>query len=199
MKRRTPTGTGANVRVWHLQRRTIAHLLLLSLLLIVFPATAIAQCMQTRSFSEEDPPVFCPIGSAVKGVACYGPYCDNKRLTCCPYTSAYDGTVSNGWSAWFSEEGASQGRNRQSTDIGFVSGMACRGRYCDEVRLNFMLSAQARNAGQCMWTERFSEETGGGRSNAMQCPGEHFVSGVECDGPWCDNLRLYCCRLERAR
>jgi hypothetical protein len=183
----------------HPKKRMLSRLVLLSFLLIAFPLAASAQCIQTRSFSEEDPPVFCPTGFAVKGVACYGRYCDSKRLTCCPYTSTFDGTVSNGWSTWFSEEGASQGRNRQSTNVGFVSGIACRGRYCDELRLNFMISAQGRNVGQCAWTDSFSEETSGGRSNVMQCPGDHFVSGIQCDGGWCDNLRLYCCRLAGTR
>jgi len=167
--------------------------LVILLLLTVLHVGVSAECMSTRRFSEESSPVFCPNSFAVKSIACYGSFCDDKQLTCCRYAPGYDRSATNGWSSWFSDEGREDGTNQQYTQSGFVSGMACSGKYCDNLRLNYLRSANFSNTGACEWTSSFSEE-----QRSMSCPGDAFVSGLRCQGRYCDNLQLYCCQL-RAR
>jgi hypothetical protein len=44
--------------------------------------------------------------------------------------------------------------------------------------------------GTCYWTGWFSEEQG-----PRYCAMDRYVVGMECDGKYCDNVRLYCCEL----
>lgn len=148
--------------------------------------TAVAQCYSTPWFSEErEASAFCQPGYAVRGIICSGGYCDNKRLTCCAYTNGYDPSARYWWSQWFSEEAPSQ----VISGIGFVSGVGCRGGWCDNLRLNFFSSNLIRNNGQCHFSRMFSEEP----PASANCGGGEFVSGVRCTGPYCDNLELWCC------
>lgn len=153
---------------------------------VLAPGAAAAACYETGWFSEEGKAsAFCRPGYAVRGLACKGRYCDNKKLTCCSYATGYDRTAKFWWSPWFSEERS----GRATTRAGFVSGIACRGRYCDNLRLNYLYSSRTRNNGQCRFTPSFSEE---GRASAS-CRNNEFVAGIRCSGNYCDNLRLQCC------
>jgi hypothetical protein len=140
-----------------------------------------------RAFSEEDPPSTCPNGYALRGVICSGSYCDNKRLICRRYTGTYDPTARYRWSRWFSDEG----RNEEVSSSEAVSGIACSGRYCDNIQLRFLNTRQITNRGDCGWTRAFSEEQKRG-----ECPDGKLVFGVRCKGRYCDNLYLYCCAAE---
>ena len=175
---------------------TIFALFLLTLISVVHGAGA-DDCVPSRSFSEEQPPSYCPSGYVVKGISCYGRYCDNKTLKCCRYTRTYDRSAAFGWSSWFSEESDRVRRNYAITELGFVVGVACRGAYCDDLRLNFMRSPNLQNLRQCYWTGEFSEEQQ--RGNTRECGSGYFVSGIKCTGPYCDNLNLYCCRARSAQ
>lgn len=148
---------------------------------------AAAACYLTSWFSEEgNASAFCQPGYAVRGIFCSGANCDNKRLNCCDYAgSGYDRSVNFWWSQSFSEESPGQA----VSSAAFVSGMACKGSYCDNLRLNYFSSNLVQNNGQCRFTPRFSEEGAGSAS----CAGNEFVAGVRCTGGYCGNLELWCC------
>lgn len=93
---------------------------------------------------------------------------------------------SHKWSNWFSEENPNQAVNAS----GFVSGLACHGKYCDNIRLEFLWSPYLRNSGDCYWTDYFSEEFRG----YMGCQSNSYVSGIQCRGAYCDDIRIRCCR-----
>lgn len=137
-------------------------------------------------FSEEQRPASCPRGQAVKGIECSGRYCDNKRLYCCDYTNGgrVDKYARFKLSDWFSEEKNGRAINRD----GFVSGLACKGRYCDNLRITFVESRSLTNRGQCERTDWFSEEEG-----FRECPRGKFAAGIYCAGRYCDDIKLYCC------
>ena len=52
------------------------------------------------------------------------------------------------------------------------------------------LVANSNTHGTCVWTSWFSEEKG-----SMFCASGEFVAGMECSGSYCDNVRLWCCKL----
>ena len=148
------------------------------------PGQAWAQaCFWTDSFSEENPPSICPAGHAVKGIRCDGRNCDRKRLQCCRYMSGFDRTASYRWSQWVSEERPGREVSRDE----FVSGLACQGRYCDNLRIRYVRSERLQNSERCRRTAAFS-------SGAEEvCKAGEFVAGLECRGSYCAELRLYCC------
>ena len=163
--------------------------LLLVLVLLAFTDHAQAQCYETDWFSEEgQASAFCRNGYAVKGVRCGGGWCDNKRLQCCRYTGGTDRQAQFQWSRRFSEEGP---ENYAITRSGYVAGLSCYGRRCDDLMMNFLYSPAMRNSGRCRFMPPFSEEQG-----LRSCPGQAFVSGIRCSGGWCDNLSLYCCERQ---
>lgn len=146
--------------------------------------------------SEENSPAVCRNGFALAGIACQGPYCDNKTLICRSYTRI-DRSAAYQWSDWFSEEGADGGRNQVEASSGFVTGIGCSGAYCDNLRLQLLVeSGTLSNSGDCNWRPRaFSEEPNPRSEDA--CPSGQFVAGIRCTGGYCDNLRLLCCRAIR--
>jgi hypothetical protein len=147
---------------------------------------AFAYCYLSDWFSEEGKAsAFCKPGYAVRGVLCSGRHCDNKRLRCCDYAGVYDRSTRFWWSPWFSEEGEGQ----FLSSAGFVSGIACSGAYCDNLRLNYFSSSLVRNNGQCRFTRPFSGEG----SASGNCGDNEFVAGCRCSGPYCGNLELWCC------
>ncbi len=42
------------------------------------------------------------------------------------------------------------------------------------------------------WTDWISEEDGQGLRDGAHCSGGQVAIGFDCDGPFCDNVRLYC-------
>jgi hypothetical protein len=101
------------------------------------------------------------------------------------------------WSdRWISEEGSDEGRNADQTDAGFVTGIGCSDRYCDDVNLEFLTSPSLQNAGQCSFQPFFSEEGSSTGDNQDMCPEGHFVAGLACRDSYCDDISLYCCRAE---
>lgn len=85
-------------------------------------------------------------------------------------------------SGWFSEEEAA----KVECDEGYaVSGMACRGRYCDDVRLR--CAAVELGAERLRDSPLISEEKG---KNSWEAPPGYVVVGAKCDGKYCDNVTL---------
>ena len=73
-----------------------------------------------------------------------------------------------------------------------IAGVACSGRYCDNIRLecrqyldNNALIVTSH------WTGWFSDEN----VRSAYCPNDMVVNGVQCSGRYCDNMRLQCGRM----
>ena len=88
----------------------------------------------TRWFTDGDPSwADCPSGMLVNEFQCKGRYCDDVRLQCGRLSGDYRVDLSDVKTAnWFSEEEG----ERLCPDGYYVFGMACRGRYCDGIKLN---------------------------------------------------------------
>jgi hypothetical protein len=168
---------------------TIILTLILSYLIPLY-VSANNECIQLSEVSEEYPPALCPDGFVVKGIQCKGGYCDNKILTCCPYmpdSNVDNNVISQSWSEYFSEEPP----NQYTTD-GFISGLACNGKLCDNISLRTFTSSSLKNIGQCYFGPSFSEENNG----HYECRHDFYMSGLWCRGGYCDNISLYCCRAK---
>ena len=145
------------------------------------------RCTYMPKFSEEgDSSQRCPSGYALSGMTCFGHYCDDKVLRCCPYLEGRsDGSARNYQTRWISEEPP----NNQVDTQWFLNGLTCRKNYCDDISPHQFESARLVNIGYCTYTDWFSEESG-----PRRCPAGKFVAGIACQGDYCDNLRLKCCR-----
>ena len=84
------------------------------------------------------------------------------------------------WTAYYSEEGG------EALCNGLVTGMRCRGKYCDDVSLECDQSTLGDTYSHS-WTKYFSEETGG-----LICGGEGYITGVKCQGKYCDDVSIRC-------
>lgn len=141
----------------------------------------------TRYTSEEFPPITCEQTSMITALGCAGRYCDNVRIYCTP-TGLAGGDTS--WSSYFSEETGGAGNRRFCGDRQWMVGVACRGRYCDDVSIQCRYFANTAPTG-CYWTGWISEEGGGTLYFGLG----YYARGMECQGSYCDNKRLYVCRL----
>ncbi len=137
--------------------------------------------------SEEYPPLTSSNGYLIDGFFCSGGYCDNtyirNRLVNRNYGHSY-------WTSFFSEEATN---NRICSGANeFVTGVACKGSYCDNVSLQCTaLTNGNHNSGNCQWTPSFSEEEG-----SQYLPAGYYAVGMQCLGSYCDNKRIWACRLE---
>ncbi|RYZ56386.1 MAG: DUF946 domain-containing protein [Proteobacteria bacterium] len=72
-------------------------------------------------------------------------------------------------------------------DNGLVTGLACSGRYCDNVSLQ--CSDNQATEGRD-WSPYFSEENNEGYT----CPNGEFIQSVRCSGKFCDNVSVRCAK-----
>jgi hypothetical protein len=150
--------------------------------------------------------------AAAVGFGCSGKYCDNVRLLCetLPFGATPDYTTSY-WTSLFSEETdgfstwSSEGWYHYDGDNyevchatdnypGFVTSILCNGSYCDNIALQCV---QAKKSGgipvhvtSCGWTGWYSEEQG-----SVDFGYNRYITGVECQGSYCDNKRFYVCSM----
>jgi hypothetical protein len=139
--------------------------------------------------SEETGAAICASGFAMQGLTCYGEYCDNMVLTCCPYLPNSDGNAYTEWSYWISEENP----NNFYSSSGFVNGIECNHDFCDNVRLSILHSPNLPNLGQCQQLPAVSEESW---KQSQQCQNGWFVAGMTCMGEYCDDVSITCCRAK---
>lgn len=143
----------------------------------------------TDRFSEEGKGYqWCAYGYAMKGIQCTGRYCDNKRLLCASYMTAEDQQAKYGWYGWLSEESS---RNSYYSTSRFFSGLACSGKYCDNIAFELLSSPYLENLNQCRTRPYISEEQRG-----ESCQEGQFVAGIQCSGKYCDNVSLICCNAK---
>jgi hypothetical protein len=143
-------------------------------------------CVWLDYVSEETSYARCPSGFAVKGLNCSGDYCDNKELYCCPYYHTNDTEAENSYSSWFSEEN----NGSYQTGSKFISGLGCKGDYCDNIRVRILDTPKLSNDGQCFNMPQISD----GSNSESKCPEGYLGAGLSCSGNWCDNISLRCCR-----
>lgn len=133
-------------------------------------------------------PAICPKSSIASGLNCQGRYCDNISLTCSGDYRHLDGLES--WTHYFSEESLTVSNSNICPDNKFLSGIRCRGRYCDELSLrcsNFLGAIR----GTCHWSDWFSEE-----DESINAPLGSYIAGIECRGSYCDDKRAYFCQTQ---
>jgi hypothetical protein len=171
-----------------------------ALLLFAPLSTGAEDCTVLPPISDETPRAQCPARYAVSGIKCHGDWCDDISLTCCRYMpdTDEDGQPIGGgapqesdWSQkWFSEE---EGSLARPTHEALVSGLQCRGDFCDSLRM--LTHSPFAIAGEpCTWLEAVSEE----QSQGAKCPSGYFVNNLRCSGRYCDNLALQCCAARDA-
>ncbi|MEK8017461.1 MAG: hypothetical protein VSS75_011385 [Candidatus Parabeggiatoa sp.] len=155
-------------------------------------------CFTTPWFSEEDSArEACDLeegksGYAVRGMNCKGSYCDDKQLYCCADGLLPLDPQNRIDSPYFSEEGSGSYLDKTRAMIG----LACTGRYCDNISMTMQGFYTDPPPIKEFWTQGwFSEERGYDRCqrNGTEMG---FVVGLACDGRYCDNLKLSCATYE---
>ncbi|MCI5127199.1 MAG: hypothetical protein D3907_01590 [Candidatus Electrothrix sp. AUS3] len=146
-------------------------------------------------FSEEDGPsasLTFACGSGINGVGCAGRYCDNVSVFCASGSKITDDGSTTG--EWFSEESKVFKCDESMNMI--AVGMACKGRYCDELRLS-CASLVGREMTKCGWyhrngKKRFSEE-----DDRVKFGKDNLLVGMKCDGKYCDSKQYYVCKTQK--
>lgn len=149
---------------------------------------------------------YCDAGLVATAIQCQGEYCAEIRGDCFTPLPSLTGTSYN-TSAYSEEDGrfyCSPGYVVRGFD---VSGWDNRG---DNISLNCAQVSTSWEEDTCTWTDWFSEElmntppadqdppTTGYAGDYVYCPTNAYIHGMECDGGWCDNMRLYCCTYQIA-
>ena len=96
------------------------------------------------------------------------------------------------WTGWFSEEKRSWTSCPRNY---FVYRINCKGRYCDNKRLQ--CAPMNNNAGITVeskfhYSSWFSEEQG-----PNSCPMDYYLVAMRCSGRYCDNLKFKCQKASR--
>lgn len=143
--------------------------------------------MWSIGVSEETNPAYCAKQFMMGGVYFSGSYSDNAYLYCIDQSAqnTATGTRYSSWTSWFSEESPN---SRECTGDSWLTGIRCRGNYCDDVQL---LCTQfiGKNGSNCSWTAAYSEESG-----VKLFPSGYFAKGARCTGSNCDNMSFYVCQ-----
>lgn len=149
------------------------------------------------------------------GFGCSGSRCDNVRMLCetLPYSATLD-PISDAWTGFFSEEHDSYSEYvsegfyhyynenyrvcHAPTTGGIMNGIRCSGSYCDNINMECAKPVkwngsayQSVPLAACSWTGWYSEEQG-----SVDFGFNHYITGVECQGGYCDNKRFYVCALQ---
>jgi hypothetical protein len=170
----------------------------------------------TPWISEENGVATCDdFEEAARGFGCSGKYCDNVQLLCdvLPF-GAFPDTENRYWTGYFSEEhdqystwysGGWYPWDNENYEVcygwdttpGLVTGIDCSGSYCDNIRLECTQIVQLvygvpywLGVTNCSWSGWYSEEQG-----SVDFGWNRFITGVECQGSYCDNKRFYVCSL----
>lgn len=115
--------------------------------------------------------------------------------------------VADGWTSSFSEEGKSHEYCRSGRT---VKGIQCSGGYCDNLSLKcakIVRRGKLPKVVKKWWTRSISEERRGGRDtvdgvvvrvndNMQRCGTHGYITGMQCIGAYCDNIKLHCTTFE---
>jgi hypothetical protein len=169
------------------------RILLLSLLLLMGandPGSAQTEVL--APISEETPPAVCKSGWFVSGIRCTGRYCDNIEISCAKIPGATMGADYR-WTRWVSEESSSPAWCGPGPYL--IAGLACGGRYCDNVSL-FCVPLVNLSTVRC-WTTRAASEEGSGSLSFLEGSqaGPVVATQLSCSGGYCDNLSFHVCQI----
>lgn len=189
--------------------------LLSSVIALGVPAVVVAAVSWTSYVSEENggPWALCgPASQAASGFQCSGSYCDSVRIHCetLPFGITVEGyNMSDSFSeeddgigsvtseGWYRYDGDSYHVCNRSGAAGILTGIRCQGSYCNNITLECATPmtplGQPAALIDCGWTDEFSEEDG-----ALSYPegANRFITGVRCDGSYCDDLSFHVCSLD---
>lgn len=75
-----------------------------------------------------------------------------------------------------------------------INRMQCTGSFCDNVRIQNVLTSRTYN--HSYWSSFFSEEGSGSGLNQRTCTSSsEFMTGIACNGGYCDNVSIQCTQL----
>jgi len=156
----------------------------------------LGQAYYTNTVSEEYPPITCDLEHPPIGAYCSGHYCDNFRFDCDP-TLYFVGTpdhlpMRREWRSYISEEYPNQIVDCGSDAI--ITGMACKGKYCDNISVECSTLQNYRLSNMCSWTRWFSEEQGY-LSFKTSWGKDRYARAMMCSGPYCDNKTFFVCEM----
>jgi hypothetical protein len=152
----------------------------------------------TRWLSEATAAGLCDWHAGAIGFACSDEFCDEVQLTCAHVQHVQAGAQldhsTTKWSPYyFSEEGAPKW-DRYHCD-GIVTGIDCDKKHCDSLALECTRPAAGWVLTDCQWSDQagaaWLSEEDGGVYNFMG----KWITGVECDGRYCDKKRFHVCSL----
>lgn len=131
----------------------------------------------------------CVPGGALQGVATNNAANPQLTMSC----SVGGVAPSSFWTLFASEEGSPAitcdgplGHD-ELTAPRAMTGLACRGDYCDSVAGQCPTTDRVPLTGASSWTTSFSEE-----NPLKTCAAGAYVTGLRCSGSYCDNLALQC-------
>jgi hypothetical protein len=163
----------------------------LSVWVAISANVVVAQTLTLPPISEETPPAVCNSGWFVSGIRCTGPYCDNIEIFCTKLPGSTVG-ADHRWTPWVSEESSSPGWCGPGPNL--IAGMACGGRYCDNVSL-YCVPLVNLSSVRCWTTRSVSEEGGGNLSFVEGGAAPVVASQMSCSGRYCDNLSFRVCQI----
>jgi len=98
----------------------------------------------------------------------------------------------NAWTPWFSDDtpGSNGAYCTPWTDQSAITGAACSGSYCDNMRLycGALPAGFSRTGGSGWVSPTFSDENPAGAS----CPVGYVMYGMQAFGSYADNLQIWC-------
>lgn len=165
----------------------LAQFIVLALLFVAVPARADTHLLGPVSEDTPMNPLVCPAGHAIKGITCFGWFCDNKHVLCDDAPEHFTRLVER------PERVSEEAAHEELTTAGFLAGLGCEGWYCDFMYFTELRSELRARDRHCTWTEWFSEENTGAGENARICDDGYLVAGIRCHGDYCDSLKLQCC------
>ena len=161
---------------------------------LLAPIDGTVQTQILSPISEETPPAVCRSGSFVSGIRCTGRYCDNIAITCTQLPGATVG-ADHRWTPWVSEESTSPAWCGPGPNL--IAGLACGGRYCDNISLYCVPLVNLRTS-RCQSTRWVSEESGGSLSfiEGYATGAKVFATQLSCSGGFCDKLSFLTCQIQ---
>ena len=137
----------------------------------------------------------CGARTVAFALSCTGDYCAGIQPECWGVSGFFIGQYY--WTNHFSEE---QGQAFCAPGY-VVEGLDCDGydNRCDDVAMRCVeLVGAVQDESKCFWTPWISEEPTPDPLNdyagdTVSCGATAYIHGIECDGGWCDNMRLRCC------
>ena len=154
---------------------------------------------------------------AITGVRCLGDFCRTKFFHICEYgyedispLMLYEDRAPLTTANRFTKVTTDGKEPATCGEVGILSRVLvnsfnCIGGRCDNVQLgctHHSRSLEDDRLVEAEWTQFFSEESrdngnpNGPRNGRFYCPSNHFMTGIACDGAFCDNLSMQCTKVE---